>query len=400
MTNGNSDWSASVVAFGSPSDARVASGYPRAIATALRKTGHLRREFSARNLAPLDVFRGAVQVGFNAGRIGLSVSRAWMWSRAGSERLSERLGRMIERTGDRGPFIQVGTLVKISPLNGPHLMRTDMTIAQARRAGYFAVGKLTRAQQDEAERVQSEVLSTAAGVFAASKWVAESLVGDCGVPEDRVCVLYPCNALSLPIGISQQRAGREILFVGIDWERKGGPLLYDAFRLVRRELPDTTLRIVGCRPMAGGDGVYIEGRLNKNIPEEAERLARCYLRASVFCLPSLFEPFGIVLAEAASVGLPCVAIDSGSRREAILDGVTGALAPEPTPRAVADALIRVLADPDRNRQMGEAAREHAKRHFMWDVAVERIGRVVCAVLAEGEQVAERVHRPETAVAGA
>ena len=169
---------------------------------------------------------------------------------------------------------------------------------------------------------------------------------------------------------------REILFVGIDWDRKGGPLLLAAFELLLRRLPDATLRIIGCSPAVNHPSVRVDGFLDRRDPAQYEHLVRSYLRASCFCLPSLFEPFGQVYVEAASVGLPLVAIDMDSRREAVVDGVTGRLASIPTPEALADALYDVLRDEVRGREMGNAARTRASMRFRWDLVVDRLGVVI------------------------
>jgi glycosyltransferase involved in cell wall biosynthesis len=71
-----------------------------------------------------------------------------------------------------------------------------------------------------------------------------------------------------------------------------------------------------------------------------------------------------------------VSLDLGARREAIVDGVTGALAKEPTAAALADALVEVLKDPARCQAMGDAARAYAAAHFSWDVTANTIGRIL------------------------
>jgi glycosyltransferase involved in cell wall biosynthesis len=374
-------WSVSLIAFGRPSDARTSSGYARQLMMALCDRGRLRQEFSAKCVRASDVFRGAIGLWWVDGRFKPFVRRSWLWSEAGTQTLSGRLDQAIRASGDRGPFLQVGTVVSVARDLGPHLMRTDMTVAQARRAGrLFAVSRLSRARLDSAERVQADVLAGADHVLAASQWVAESLRVDCGVPADRITVLYPSPGLVLPDTVPRpSRPGREILFVGVDWPRKGGPLLYDAFRRVHAQLPDATLRIVGCRPDVSHPAVRVEGHLDKRDPAQAERLRQCYLEAACFCMPSSFEPFGIALSEAASAGLPGVSIDTGARREAIVHGVTGALAPEPTAEALAAALIDVLGDPERTRTLGDAARALARERFSWDVAVDTVGRVLAGL---------------------
>ena len=380
-----------MIAWGDPSDPRSFSGYSHYLTRAIRNHHAVRREFNAKCLSAIDAFSGAFSFRKN-GRLlpKPTISRSWMWSERGQRTLSKRFGDVLRRSGDRGPMLQVGTLVEVPREIGPHYMLTDMTIPQAEREGMFEVGKMTRAQINEANRVQSRVLHSAKHVFVLTEWCRRSMIDDFDLPGDRVSVVYAGSNLRLPPGVSEARVDRELLFVGIDWVRKGGPLLLDAFRIVRKLLPDATLRIVGCSPAINEPGVVVEGFLDKRNEADYEKLARLYLRASCFCLPSLFDPFPNVIIEAASVGLPSVAVDNGSRREAVIDGVTGALAPDATPESVADAMMKVLADPNRCHAMGEAARQHAELHFTWDRVVEKIAGVVRANNATADQIATPV----------
>jgi glycosyltransferase involved in cell wall biosynthesis len=306
------------------------------------------------------------------------ISRAWMWSERGQRVLSDRFGAMLKQSGDRGAFLQIGTLVEVAPEFGPHFMLTDMTIPQALQQGMFEVGEMTPAQQKAAVAVQRRVLRSASHIFVLSDWCKASMVRDFGLEPDKVSTVYAGSNLVLPERVIEPKLDHEVLFVGIDWERKGGPLLLDAFKMVRAELPSATLRIVGCRMKTEQPGVRCEGFLDKKDPAQYELLQRCYLRASVFCLPSRFDPFPNVLIEAASAGLASVAIDNGSRREAVIDGVTGILAPQATSRCLADALLKILRNPRRLREMGDAARAHAERNFTWDRVVEKIRAAVQA----------------------
>jgi len=85
------------------------------------------------------------------------------------------------------------------------------------------------------------------------------------------------------------------------------------------------------------------------------------------------EGFGIVFVEAAAAGVPQIAGDSGGSAEAVADGVTGLVVDDPDdPAQVADALGRLLDDPDLRRRMGEAARRRVERDFAYDVLARRL----------------------------
>ena len=369
-------WSVSLIGWGHPSHPRTFSGYSRHLAQALAQDGALRAEYSAKQVHLTDALRGALAVRMEGGRPVAKIAPAWPWGRTGNALLTKRLVHKLRRAGERGPLLQIGTLFDIPAEFGPHYVVTDMTITQARAAGQFEVRRLSSSAADHAVQVQRRVMRNAAHVFTMSEWARRSVIDHFGMDETKVTPIYVGANLAVPAGVSEVRQPREILFVGIDWERKGGPLLLQAFNLLLTRLPDAKLRIVGCSPAVQHPSIQVDGFLDRRDPRQYEQLVRSYLRASCFCLPSLFEPFGQVYVEAASVGLPLVAIDRDRRREAVEDGVTGRLAAVATPAALSDALYDVLHDAGRGQALGEAARTQASERFRWDLVVDRLAGVI------------------------
>jgi len=91
--------------------------------------------------------------------------------------------------------------------------------------------------------------------------------------------------------------------------------------------------------------------------------------ADIFVLSSRSEGFPISILEAMATGLPVVAADVGGVAEAVLDGQTGLLVPPSDPKALAEALERLLRDEAFRRRLGAAGRRRARREF--DVPIFR-----------------------------
>ena len=171
-------------------------------------------------------------------------------------------------------------------------------------------------------------------------------------------------------------AARRILFVGIDWKRKGGPELVEAFVRLHARFPDARLTIVGCTPEVAHPAIEILGR------QPPERVAELMARASIFAMPSWAEPFGIATVEAIRFGLPTVATSTGGFLDTVDDGHTGFLVPPGDVDALETALGRLLADPDLARTMGLAAAAGAHDRFTWDAVARSLGAVIEEAIAE------------------
>jgi glycosyltransferase involved in cell wall biosynthesis len=171
-------------------------------------------------------------------------------------------------------------------------------------------------------------------------------------------------------------AGPFILFVGRLAEKKGVKYLLEAMPEVLRRFPDCTLVIAGDGPLRGqleglaasldiGDSVKFVG----GIPHE--ELPAYYASASVFVGPSVVaqggdtESFGVVFAEAMAAGRPIVATSVGGVADIVVQGRTGLLVKPESPRAVAEAVIELLASPAEADRMGALARRWVRRKFDW-----------------------------------
>jgi phosphatidylinositol alpha-1,6-mannosyltransferase len=166
--------------------------------------------------------------------------------------------------------------------------------------------------------------------------------------------------------------------------RKGQDVLIAALPAIRRRVPGAALLLVGDGPyhdrlrrLAVQHGV--EEHVVLTGPVRWDELPAHHAVADVFALPCRtrgrgldVEGLGIVLLEAAATGLPVLAGDSGGAPETVRRGETGQVVSGRDPVAVADALVELLADPDRARAMGAAGRAWMRRDWQWKGSAARL----------------------------
>lgn len=228
----------------------------------------------------------------------------------------------------------------------PHFVYTDHTVlANKNYPEYDERRDLLDASWMRLER---DIYRDAAMVFTRSKIVMRSVIEDYGCDPDKVrCIYYAPFMDSKRAAPAQEKySSKNILFVGLEWERKGGPLLVRAYEEVLRSVPGASLTIVGCSPNVSLPNVNIVG------PVKSDELKKYYEAASVFCLPTRREPFGIVFLEAMSYSLPVVGTRIGALPEFIADGDNGYLIGIDDEQVLADRLVELLTHPDRCQGMG------------------------------------------------
>lgn len=164
-----------------------------------------------------------------------------------------------------------------------------------------------------------------------------------------------------------------LLYVGRISKEKGLPTLADAFRRASEQHPELVLALVGEGPLHEDLARSLAGTRHRFLgPLSGTSLAAAYASADVFCLPSETETFGQVSMEAAASGLPVVVVDRGGAPETIVPGTTGLVAPAADPVGLAEAIGRLVPDPELRRRMGNAGVEHARARRSWDDVFEEL----------------------------
>jgi len=281
---------------------------------------------------------------------------------------------------------------------------TDATFFQM--IGYYPeFQKLAGASVRAGNTLEQHALSRASLAIYASRWAARSAMNDYGADPAKVSVVpfganMPAEYDPKEIDRIIEQRGRDVcrlLFVGVDWERKGGDLalaitsrLYDAG--VRAEL--TIVGAAPTIPAAMRDIAKTTGFIPKHTTYGRSTMERLFAESHFLLLPTRAECFGIVMAEASSFGVPSIASNVGGVPGVIRDGVNGFMFPlESIVNDAASRIAELWNDRDEYDALCRSALEESKARLNWDVAGREIVRLFSGARASGRMDADG-DRPE------
>ncbi|HSH94770.1 MAG TPA: glycosyltransferase family 4 protein [Roseimicrobium sp.] len=242
----------------------------------------------------------------------------------------------------------------------PVLVALDATFAQLARSRWFAPNAPTRWLLPlTLSPLRGRERSLFAGAHCLLPWsasVVESLRQDYGVPPERIHPLPPSapvmDAASVPVGRASGRRP-QILFIGGDFQRKGGPLLLECFQ--RQFATTCDLHLVTRADLPVKPPVYVHRNIEAGTREWRQR----WSEADLFVFPSTLETFGIVLLEALAFGVPVIASRVGAAEDILAGGGAGWLVPPGDGSALKTAMEAALGDPAEARRRAAIGRERS-----------------------------------------
>lgn len=217
--------------------------------------------------------------------------------------------------------------------------------------------------------LQDEYLRNCAGAFTMGEWLAKDLVERCGLPKEKVHHVGGGINLDKTLIDYSKKQGNKFLFVGRDFVRKGGPLVYKAYKLLQKKHPNFELHVAG--PMENPYPNDTDPNYHFYGDCPYKKTAELFNLADVFVMPSKFEAYGLVFVEALTFGLPCIGRNAYEMPYLINEGETGYLLKEETPEQLADLMESAITKPELTKNV-RARKEEYIVEYSWDKVAERI----------------------------
>jgi glycosyltransferase involved in cell wall biosynthesis len=251
-------------------------------------------------------------------------------------------------------------------------------------------GRLSRRAIRAGIELDARALDRAAVALYASDWAAASAIEYHGADPERVKVV-PFGA-NMPVEHGLAEVSRlvsarpldqcRLLFVGVDWVRKGGDLAVKVAQVLNEQGLPTELHVVGSSPNQHDSPPWLHrhGFVDKSTEEGSKLLRRLYSSAHFLIHPAKAECFGVVFSEAAAHGVVSLASRVGGIPTAVRDAETGALFDvSASADEYADYISGLLADRSGYERTALAAFDDYEQRLSWKAAAkavrEHLGRI-------------------------
>jgi len=170
---------------------------------------------------------------------------------------------------------------------------------------------------------------------------------------------------------ARSRDSCTLLFLGVDWRRKGGAIAVETARLLNRQGLKTKLIVVGCGIPADKPHFVTElGFISKRSAQGRSQIADLLRTSSFLIFPTHAECAGIVLSEASAFGLPIITTDTGGISTYVRQGTNGVRLPlSATAEAYADHVWRIFHDRNAYAEMAMAGWQEYKARLNWKSSI-------------------------------
>jgi glycosyltransferase involved in cell wall biosynthesis len=315
---------------------------------------------------------------------GKLLSLGWKYSKkmAGGDRgflsrylNSERVKKLTE--GSSSPLtLHAGTLdlpFWRVPKGQKHYLFCDSTwnlwsSCSTQRQGY------THRFLKNAERLERKAYEQMEHIFTISEYVRENMIDHYGINPQKISVVGTGLGVVEPYFGAKDYSNNKILFAAKGrFEDKGGSLVLRAFERAAQVYPDMELIIVGQNEytkLLKGKNIRVYGFI------PVEELQRLFNECSLFLMPAINEPWGLVYLEALACKMPIVGLNRNSFPEISQNGKYGFGLEGDDPEKLSEILIDAFADTKNLERMGQAGQEFCLEKFSWDKTVARIMSVI------------------------
>jgi glycosyltransferase involved in cell wall biosynthesis len=222
--------------------------------------------------------------------------------------------------------------------------------------------------------IQKRGINRANLILYPTEWAARAAIEYYHADKQKTYVIpFGANLEQVPTReqiFARQRSNHcRLLFIGVNWERKGGSIALETLVALEQLGITAELTICGCVPPKGVTHPHMKvvPFLDKNDEEQRKKLEALYMQSDFFLLPTRNECFGIALCEANAFGLPVITTQTGGVPEVIRNGANGFTLPyNAGGAAYAEVIARAYQNTSLYKYLVQSSRTAYEERLNWD----------------------------------
>jgi glycosyltransferase involved in cell wall biosynthesis len=260
---------------------------------------------------------------------------------------------------------------------------SDSSFAQLKDY-YEKYSGLSSFSEMESDLIEKRALKKAKMVVYPSEWAADFVVRNYKIDEKKIEIIKFGANIDNPlftIDLKKRTNPFKLLFVAVDWERKGGNLVFETLLILLERGYDVELTVCGCIPPVMHDKMRVIPFLDKNNADESKAFVELLNSSYLLFVPTRAECYGIVFCEAAACGLPSVTTKTGGVASVVEDGVNGYALPfEAGADKYAELIIHLIVNKELYSALSISAKEKYAKELSWDSWAKSIKEILTRMI--------------------
>ncbi len=247
---------------------------------------------------------------------------------------------------------------------------------------YKSFSGISKKSIDEANTIEQRSISNSAVQVFSSEWAATYATSYYNA-KNAVVVGFGAN-IDIPPKkdkiIKDYSGTINILFLGVDWTRKGGDIVLDTIEILSKKHENFHVTVCGCIPPKKHPKMTVIPFLNKNQENDRITFDDLLCKSHILFVPTRADCTPIVFCEASAYGITTITTDTGGVTSIIKDGINGyALPIQAKPEDYADKISSLIENPKTLERLSLSSRERYDSDLNWDVWGKRMREILTTI---------------------
>lgn len=268
-----------------------------------------------------------------------------------------------------------------------HLSDTSFNQIKNYYSGFSEISDLSIR---ESNFIEKRAIKNAALQIYSSEWASDYVITYYKANPESVFVVKFGSNIDNPPGndeiIKDYSGTIQLLFLGVNWIRKGGDIAIEAFKILLQRGYDVELIVCGCTPPEEHPKVTVIDFLDKNTEADSEKFKQVLLNTHLLLLPTRADCTPLVFGEVNAFGIPAITTNTGGVASVIENDVNGYALPfESSHVTYADKIQELIDNKEKLGQLAVTSRRKYENELNWNVWKDKIKAIILLHLMKSDE---------------